>query len=282
MTSDASAPFIAPASYAQERVWFASQMAQDVPLYHLIDELRLPYPLSFEQMRDALAAVWQRHESLRTSFRVYEGTLMQVIHPSIEPLVQHADLSALPQPEADSRYAALVAECSNTEFSLARPPLWRATFVQRGAAEWMLIFAAHHSLVDGASELNLRAELHELCAAAVQGRPPALPELRIQCADFASWQRDRLASGGLDHLLAFWRKELDGLPAVHGLPTDFPRPAERSFAGADLIFPLDADAVAGAPGLARQLGATPFMVMLAAYAALINQLSGRTDVVVGV
>jgi acyl carrier protein len=274
--------FVAPASYAQERVWFASQMAKDVPLYHLIDELRLPYPLSFDQLRDALAVVCERHETLRTSFRTDDGALMQVIHPRIEPVVQHVDLSTLPPPEAESRYATLYAESSRTEFSLTSPPLWRATFVERGEAEWMLIFVGHHSLVDGASELNLRAELHELCAAAVQGRPAVLPELRIQCADFATWQRDRLASGRLEHLLAFWRQELDGLPAVHGLPTDFPRPAERSFAGADLIFPLTTDIVEGAPGLARQAGATPFMVMLAAYAALIHQLSGRTDVVIGV
>lgn len=275
--------FVAPASYAQERVWFASQMAKDVPLYHLIDEFRLPYALAFDRLRDALAVVCERHETLRTAFRLDDGALMQVIHPSVAPIVAHADLSSLSPSETDSRYAALLAQCSQTEFSLATPPLWRATFVQRGEAEWMLIFVGHHCLVDGASELNLRAELHELCAAAVQGRSSVLPELRIQCADFATWQRDRLASGRLEHLLTFWRKELDGLPAVHGLPTDFPRPAERSFAGADLIFPLTADVVERAPGLARQAGArTPFMVMLAAYAALIHQVSGRTDVVIGV
>jgi acyl carrier protein len=279
MTDDT---FVAPASYAQERVWFASQMANDVPLYHLIDELRLPYPLSFDQLRNALAVVCERHETLRTSFRVDDGSLMQVIHPSIEPVVSHVDLSVLPLAEAGRRHAELVDEFSHAEFSLTTPPLWRGTFVKHGEAEWTLLFVGHHSLVDGASELNLRAELHELCAATVQGRPPVLPELRIQCADHATWQRDRLAAGRLDHLLAFWRKELDGIPPVHGLPTDFPRPAERSFAGADLIFPLTDDIVEGAPGLARQTGATQFMVMLTAYAALVHRLSGHTDVVIGV
>ncbi len=274
--------FKVAASYAQERVWFACQMANNVPLYHVIDEFGMPYNLTFEQFRDAMLVVCQRHEALRTSFELEGGTLMQVIHPSVNADIRHVDLSGLSRAEVDDRSAELMSELSAAEFRLTEAPLWRAAFVNRGEGVWALAFVAHHSLVDGASDLNLRAEMHELCAAAAQGREPVLPELRIQSADHATWQRDRLAGGRMDELLAFWRKELDGIPLVHGLPTDFPRPAERSFAGADLIFPLGEETVERSHALARQAGVTPFMVKLAAYTALIHQLSGQTDIVVGI
>ena len=148
-------------------------------------------------------------------------------------------------------------------------------------ASWMLLFAAHHAVFDAASALNLRAELTELCAAMAQGREASLPQLPIQCADHAVWQRDRLAAGLMDELLDYWRAVLDGLPVVHGLATDLPRPAERGFHGADLIFPLPDGAEGAAASLARQAGATPFMVMFAAYAALLHRLSETDDIVIG-
>jgi hypothetical protein len=279
-------PWQVPASYAQERVWFASQFAGQKPVYHVVDDVAISSPVSADDVLAALATCCQRHETLRTSFRVRAGDLAQVVHDEVPAKVDVLDLSQLGQDEQQERIGELFAELASAPLALDQAPLWRATLVRLDAtgwvtASWLLLFAAHHAVFDAASALNLRAELTELCAAAAQHRPASLPELAIQYADFAVWQRDRLAAGRMEELLTFWRATLDGLPAVHGLPTDRPRPAERSFAGADLIFPLPGDAESMAASLARQAGATPFMVVFAAYAALLHRVSGAGDVVIG-
>src|SRR5205823_10654504 len=160
-----------------------------------------------------------------------------------------------------------------------RPPLWRATLVRLSASEWGLLFVAHHTIVDAASQWILRAEIRELCAAAAEGRPARLPELPIQYADYAVWQRNRFAGGRLAELLSYWREALAGIPAVHRIRTDRPRPAERGFAGADVVFALPDTAAVAA--LARRHAATPFAVLLAAWAALLHRLSGADDIVIG-
>ena len=274
-------PWAVPASYAQERVWFGSQLARDTPVYHIVDEFPLPHPLSRDGVLAALAEVCVRHEPLRTSFRLGDGGLLQVVHPEITLPVDHLDLAGVPEDEARRRTAEVLDRLGHDPIPLDRPPLWRATLVRRGDGDWLLFLAVHHAVVDGASVLLLRAELDELCAATAAGRAARLPELEIAYADHAVWQRDRLARGELDRLLGFWREALADLPAVHGVPTDRPHPPERSFAGRDLVFDLPDGVQAELPGLARRLSVTPFVLVFAAYVALLHRLSGRPDIVVG-
>ena len=274
-------PWIVPASYAQERVWFASQLAPDASVYHVVDQIDLPYPVSGQDVIAALAVIAERHETLRTSLSVHDGELMQAVHPHLVPDVAYLDLSHLATRERQERIGEKFDSLAGTAIPLDRVPLWRATLVKPGPVGWVLLVVAHHAVFDAASALNLRAEFTELCAAAAEGRPARLPELAVQYADHAVWQRGQLTRDRMAELLRFWRRELAGLPAVHGLPTDLPRPAERSFAGAETIFALPEGADAAAAGLARQAAATPFMVMFAAYAALLHRLSGAEDIVIG-
>jgi acyl carrier protein len=287
----AAQPWVVPASYAQERVWFASQFAAGTPVYHVDYRVRLPYPLTAEQVTDALAAVVGRHETLRTSFRLDDGALMQVVHPmpaqSALP-VHIVDLSGEPAESARERVRELGEQIVAEPLRLDEPPLWRARLVRlgdhgdHGDHGWELLFVAHHTVLDAASCNNLRIELTELCEAAAQGRQPVLPELPIQYGDFAVWQRDRLQGATLAELQAFWCGVLAGLPTVHGLPTDRPRQRDNDFAGSEILFDLPADAAAALPLVARRTGATPFMVMLAAYVATLHRLCGQQDIVVGV
>jgi Condensation domain/Phosphopantetheine attachment site len=271
--------WVVPASYAQERVWFASQLVRGVPVYHVVDDFRLAHPLTAETFRSALRQVCDRHEVLRTSFRADDGGLMQVVHGAVELPLREVDLGGLPEQAQTARVEELIAELAHAEIPLDRPPLWRAVLVRLADDAWVVLFVAHHTIVDAASQWILRAELRELCAAAVEGRPARLPELPIQYADYAVWQRNRLGGGRLAELLAYWREALAGLPAVHRVRTDRPRSPERSFAGADVVFPLpDAAAVTG---LARRYAATPFAVLLAAWGALLHRLSGADDIAVG-
>ena len=274
--------WVVPASYAQERIWFACQIARDAPVYHVLDRIRLPYPVPYQTVAGALTTIVERHETLRTSFRLENGAVMQVVHPEIALPVERVELGDADDEVFDQAVESALDAIASRPLPLERAPLWRATLLHREGRDWSVVFAAHHAVVDAASELNLHAELTEICAAAAAARPARLPELPIQYADYAVWQRDRLTGGALAEQLAFWRTALHDLPAVHGLPTDRPRPGERTFGGADLIFALPSQVNTDLPDLVRRTTATPFMVLLAGYAALLHRLSSRDDIVVGV
>lgn len=275
-------PWVAAASYAQERVWLASQVARDVPVYHVLDFVRFHSALPERRVLDAILEVVARHETLRTAFRIVDGELAQVVHPEPVDVTQTVDLRGVEEDEQHGRMLAVQTESLYQPFDLERAPLWRTTLFRLADDAWGLLVIAHHSVYDAASVFNLQAELTEICAAAEQGRQPDLPELTIQYADFAAWQRGRLSGPELDGLLDYWRTKLAGLPPVHSLPTDRPRPAERTFAGSEIRVPLPREVTATLPQAARRHNATPFMVLLAAYGAVLHRRSGQDDIVVGV
>lgn len=276
-------PWLVPASYAQERIWFANQLVGDVPVYRVMSGVLTGYPLSDDQIVDALRQVVRRHEALRTSFRLVDGVLMQAVHAEPVMAVSFADLSDLPADQVGPRRVELRKDELARPLPLDTPPLWRAMLVKSSGPHTDRVgFVAHHAVFDGASEVNLRAELAELFAAAAQGRPASLPELPIQYADYTMWHRDRLAGGRLEELLEYWRKTLAGAPAVHRVPTDHPRPAQRTFVGSAADFEMPASVEGAVAAAARQSGATVFMVLVTAYAALLHRLSGEDDLVIGV
>jgi acyl carrier protein len=276
-------PWLLPASYAQERIWFANQLVGDVPVYRVMSGVLTGYPLTDEQIVDALRKVVERHEALRTSFRLVDGELLQAVHP--EPLMElsYADYSALPADQVEPARREQRTRDLLRPLPMDTPPLWRAALIKSSGPHTDRVgFVLHHAIFDGASEVNLRAELAELFAAAAQGRPASLPELPIQYADYTMWHRDRLANGRLEELLEYWRKTLAGAPTVHRVPIDHPRPAQRTFLGAAAQFAVPSTVESDVAAMARRTGATFFMVLVAAYAALLHRLSGEDDIVIGV
>lgn len=275
-------PRVVPASFAQERAWLASQVARDVPLYHVVDQLAIHARISEQDVRDAFAAVVARHESLRTAFRVVDGALMQVVYPRNDAAMGFADLRGDDEDKQLELCGIIAGDLAFEPFDLGRAQLWRATLACLRDGDWIVVLVAHHAVYDTASGFNVYAELTEMCAAAEQDREPCLPELPTQYAEYAARQRDRLAGEGLDELAGFWGSALAGLPSVHGMPLDHPRSPVRTFAGADVRARLPAGAEAMLAQTARQHQATPFMVLLAAYVLLLHRRSGRDDIVVGV
>jgi amino acid adenylation domain-containing protein len=272
-----------PASFAQERVWIAgSQREPGSPLHTLVGMISLPFAVGAGDIDAALAQVVARHEALRTSLRIDAGALTQVVHAAVPVQVRHLDLGGLSPAEQQRRLEELRAAEGQGPLPLDRAPLWRALLVRFAAADWRLLFAAHHAIFDAASYTNLWAELSELCRSRVERRPARLPELPVQYADYAVWQRQQLAGAALEPRLAFWRERLEGIEPVHGLPTDRPRPPVPGHAGDEVRFALDPQVMARVEELARRRGATPFMVLLAAWVVLLARLSRRADVVVGV
>ncbi|MFI7115886.1 amino acid adenylation domain-containing protein [Amycolatopsis sp. NPDC049868] len=269
-----------PASFGQERIWLSGQLDPASPVYNLHCQARLDRPLTAEQWRAALGVIVGRHEALRTSFRMDGGALMQVVHAEvpIEPEVH--DLRELPADARDTRLAELVGGVSREAIPLDSPPPWRAQVCRMADDEWVLTFVVHHTVFDAGSVLVLGAELGEACDAVFEGREPKLPELAIQYPDYSAWQRGQLETSS--EQLDYWRKQLTGLPPVHGLPTDRPRPSELTFAGDQVHFILPDGLIDRVGELSRELSASPFMVLLAGYAALLSRLSRVDDVVVGV
>ena len=266
-----------PASYAQERVWLANQLDPDSPVYNVSLPETLPAGTTVEQATEALRQVVARHEALRTHLRADDDGLVQVVRAA-EPFdLEVVDLTAATDPKA--RAFAVAEEQARTPIPLDQPPLWRAKVARLPGDRVTLLFVAHHAVFDSHSILVLRAELIELCQAAIDGREPRLPDLAIQYADYSAWQRDQLSD--LDQQLAFWRAQLTGAPAVIGLPTDRPRPTRPTFAGDEVWFDMPDGLPARVADLGRQASATPQMVLLSAYAALLSRLSGSDDVVLG-
>ncbi|MFI7673411.1 amino acid adenylation domain-containing protein [Actinophytocola sp. NPDC049390] len=266
-----------PASYAQERVWLANQLDPDSPVYNVSLPEGLPAGTTVEQATDALAQVVARHEALRTHLRANGEQLVQVVHAPEPFTLETVDLTGADEPSA--HVLAVAQEQARTPIPLDQPPLWRAKIARMPGDRVALLFVAHHAVFDSHSILVLHKEITELCQAAVDAREPRLPELAIQYADYSAWQRGHLSD--LDQQLAFWRERLVGAPPVIALPTDRPRPSQPTFAGDEIWFDMPTGLPARVAELGRHASATPQMVLLSAYAALLARLSGSDDIVLG-
>ncbi|WP_326820141.1 non-ribosomal peptide synthetase [Streptosporangium sp. NBC_01756] len=272
----------APASFGQERIWLADQMDPASPVFNLPCSFEIPHPFEADEIVATLKAVADRHEVLRTSFRTVDGALRQVVHAEVDLDVRVHDLRMLPAEERRSRLFGHLLADAGAAIPTDRAPLWRATAVRTDDARWVVGFVVHHAVFDAASAVILSDEISELCAAAAHGRPADLPELPIQYADYAAWQRDQLTGQVLTGQTDYWRSRLAGLPAVHTLPTDRPRPAQLGYAGDEVRFTVPEELQGRLAAVGRRSAATPFMVFLTAYVALLSRLSRDDDTVVGV
>ncbi|MGW7688986.1 condensation domain-containing protein [Streptomyces asiaticus] len=276
-----AAPRAVPASSAQERVWFASRMAPDASAYRIVDELVVHAEVTEADLRRAFALLVRRHETLRTALRIVDGRLTQYVLPRIDLPLRHVDLTGADDAQQADARRSRGTELARRPFDLERAPLWRAELLALGETEWAVVFAAHHLVYDAASRFNLHAELTEICAAVEQGREPKLPELPLSYTGYARRERDWLSPRRRTELAAYWRARLARLPPVHRLPLDHPRPAARTFVGAEVRAGLPPEVTASLPGAARRLGTEPVMLCLAAYVALLHRHSGQEDIVVG-
>ncbi|MER7667429.1 condensation domain-containing protein [Kitasatospora sp. NPDC096128] len=279
---------IARAAHGQELVWRTGRRSGGLLLQHVADTFRLGAAIDEGQVRSALAVLTARHTALRTSLRVLDGGLRQVVHPGIELPVEFADLGGADDGKRAERLAELADQAAALPFDPARAPLWRAVAVRLGEADWAVVLVAHQLVCDPASLFLLNAELAELCAAEEQGRAPELVEPAPDFADHADRQHGSAAAGLRTRAAEFWRARLAGRPSGHGLPLDRPRPAVRAGTGAEVrsAFPAGLAAALRA-GIelragAERLAESRLPVLLAGYAALLHDRSGRTDHLIGV
>src|SRR5215210_4056132 len=221
-----------PLSFAQQRLWLIDQLDPGSPAYNMPLALRLTGEAAPGRLGGIFAAIVRRHEVLRTTFAVHVGQPVQVIAPPDDRTpwpVPVIDLSHLPDAEREA--AALAREEARRPFDLRRGPLVRLALLRLGASDHVLLLTMHHIATDGWSLGVLVREIAALHAALAQGLPSPLPELAVQYADFAVWQRGWLQGAVLEEQLGHWRRRLAGAPRRLELPTDRPRPAVQTFRG---------------------------------------------------
>jgi amino acid adenylation domain-containing protein len=275
-----------PLSFAQERLWFLDQLAPGAALYNVPLVADLTGRLDVAALGRSLGELVRRHESLRTTFARAAAGAVQGIAPPVPPPhpvqapLPVIDVSPLPAAARAGELEWLSLGEARRPFDLAQGPLMRATLLRAGRQEHRLLICLHHIVTDGWSTGVLVRELSALYGGFTGGAPVSLPELAIQYADYAVWQRRWLAGEVLAGQMAYWRRQLAGQPVVE-LPTDRPRPAVESFRGASRPAALAPALTEPLRALARGAGATLYMVLLAAFDVLVGSYSGTTDIVVG-
>ena len=270
-----------PASFSQERLWFLDQLTPRQPIYNIVDVMRFAGALNKGAIGRALNELVRRHETLRTAFSKMDGRPMQIVSPAIELPLREADLTAVPEQERESAWVKLAKEDGRIPFDLSNAPLIRVTLIKLRPEEHLLVATVHHIISDEWSIEILRRELRALYEAFSQGLGSPLPELPIQYADFASWQRNSMKGELLEKQISYWKEQLAGAPAVLELPTDKPRPPAQTFRGATELFDLPSELLDALKDLGRQEEATLFMTLAASFAVLLHRYTGQDDILLG-
>ncbi len=270
-----------PLSLSQQRLWFVDQLQPGSPFYNMPIALRMRGALDVAALRLSLRHLALRHEVLRTRFPVLDGLPSQEIAPQPAIPVAVVDLAGLGERARRRETAHRAAQEAALPFDLARGPLWRATLLRLDGAEHTCLLTMHHVVADGWSIGVLVREVTHLYERARGGAPPRLPELPIQYADFAAWQRQWLQGEELRRQTAYWQRRLAGAPAALDLPLDRPRPPVQTHRGARHAAALPAELAAALAALSRGAGVTLFMTLLAALLAFLFALTGQQDLVIG-
>jgi amino acid adenylation domain-containing protein len=263
-----------PLSFAQERMWFLQRMSPASGAYNMAEALRLDGPLDVEALRRAFEALLARHEVLRTRYPEVDGQPVQDVLPPPRFVLPVDDV-------AEEQVRERAAADARTPFDLREALPVRARLLRIAPERHVLLLNVHHIAADGWSWGVMMRELTLRYRAFVGGGEAALAELPVQYADYALWQRAWLNGDAVQRERAFWRERLAGAPALLELPYDRPRPAEADERGAAHHFTIEPQVARAARELARREGATLYMVLLAAWSAVLHRWSGQTDVVVG-
>ena len=276
-----------PLSFAQQRLWFLDQLQPGDAAYNIPAALRVIGEFDVAAFAFAVNEIVRRHEALRTTFVLRDGVPAQVIAPALEIATPVVDLGGLDPELREAEARRFAQEEARRPFDLASGPLLRVATLDLGVRpstgerERVVLFTLHHIVSDGWSSDVLIREFVALYEAFAAGRPSPLPDLAVQYADYAVWQRDWLQGEVLDRQLAYWREKLADAPPTLDLPTDRPRPARQDHAGATHGFMVSRDVTERLAGLGRAEGATLFMTLLAAFQLLLSRYSGQQDVSVG-
>ncbi|WP_308189135.1 non-ribosomal peptide synthetase/type I polyketide synthase [Nostoc mirabile] len=270
-----------PLSFAQEGLWFLSQLEPTNPFYNEAVARRLHGSLNVVALEKSLNKIIQRHEILRTYFATVDGQPIQVIAESLTLIMPLVDLQYLPSSEREISVQRFATAEAQRPFDLASVPLIRVTLLKLTEIEHVLLLTIHHIVSDGWSWDIIVRELATIYSALCNDLSPELPELSIQYKDFAVWQRQWLTLEVLSSQLAYWKQQLEGAPALLELPTDRVRPSIQTYRGAHQRMALSTELTLALVSLSQRQKVTLFMTLLAAFQTLLYHYTGQTDICVG-
>jgi amino acid adenylation domain-containing protein len=271
-----------PISAEQKNVWLHAAMAPDVPLYN--EALTIHRLGSFDRaaLERSFAELVRRHEIWRTSFRMVDGELQQIVHPDLPIPIPFVGLSHLSQAEREKAALEIATEDARRPFDLSRAPLLRVRIVRLAPDNHRLYVTLHHIIFDGVSIYRVIVpQLAALYASYARGEEPDSPPPRLQYGDYALWRARQLADNPMERELAYWRDQLSGEIPVTRLPTDRPRPAQSTHRGGMETFTLSPALTESLKALSRKEGVTLYVVLLAAFKALLHRYTGQDDIVIG-
>jgi len=268
-------------SFAQMRLWLLDQMEPETSAYNLQSKFILRGELNFAALEQTLTEIVRRHEALRTYFETMDGQPVQKIAAPGPFRVSLFDLRELSDAESIQEAARIVAQDAKQPFDLRKAPLLRASLLKRTPHDHVVLFNVHHIVFDEWSLGVFQYELTELYAAFLRKRQSPLPELSIQYADYAVWQRNWLQDEMLETQLDYWKEALKGSLPVLELPTDRPRPNIQTHNGTTASLLLSADLTEKLNTLSRREGVTLFMTLMSAFQVLLLRYTGQEDLIVG-
>lgn len=276
VTSDVS-----PMSRAQKRLYFMERLHPEHGLYHMPTLYEIHGPLQIEALKHALVKLAERHETLRSVFRMEGEIPVQEVLDRVSVTLNVTDLTDYSEEQKEAIVKRHLDEEARTRFQLESVPPWRASVIQLKADSVLFLITKHHIISDAWSWQVFEEECFQLYQSHIDGTPLSLPPLSLQYRDYAIWQNERLEAGELEESESFWRTYLSGPLPLLDLPVDFPRPPVQRFEGATATFELPFPLVERIRRLAQQWDATPFMVLFAVTIAFLHRLTGSTDLIVG-
>ena len=277
-----------PLSFAQQRLWFLDKLEQgQSAAYNIPMSIRVQGNLDILILKETLNEIVKRHEVLRTVFKEpqkEDGKFtepVQVILPELFIEIPVTDISSINENEREKKAKNIVSKESAKPFDLLNGPLIKAGIIKSGANDHILSINVHHIAFDGWSTGVFLKEFKILYKAFSDGKPSPLSQPDIQYADFAKWQKEQLTGEKLEAHLNFWKEKLENTPSLLELPLDHPRPPVQTFKGDYIRFEIDSKLTNSLKDLTQKTGATLFMTLYSAFAALLSKYSGKEDIVIG-
>jgi len=270
-----------PMSYGQRRLWLVDRLQGSSCEYNVPKAVRLSGELDYKILRRVFDAITARHESLRTCFDEVDGETLQIIVPELYLPIPIEDLSHLPPDRRQERVLREIREEWAQPFDLVRGPVLRVRLLRLSEQEHVLLRTMHHIASDGWSQAVFNREFAMLYEAFHAGQRDPLAPLPVQYADFTLWQRELLDEEALRTGLAYWKRQLAGIPEILGLATDRPRPAIPTFNAAVCKVTLSSADVTRLKAVSRACESTVYMTLLAILAVLLGRYTGQDDIVIG-
>jgi amino acid adenylation domain-containing protein/non-ribosomal peptide synthase protein (TIGR01720 family) len=272
--------YVFPASFAQRRLWFLDQLVPGSAFYNV--HAAIPYsrginPAVFER---TINEIVRRHETLRTSFKTVDGEPFQAVTPELHVPLTVLDLLDSPESEREAKAIEIATQEARRPFDLRKVPLIRTTLLQTDDNKFIFLLTLHHIICDGWSMGIFFDELSEIYESFALGQSSPLPELTVQYADYTVSQREWLQSPQGKERLAYWKRQLSGLPTLQ-IPTDRRRPAEPSYIGATQALHIPEPLCRALKELSHREGVTLFMTLLAAFNVFLCRYTGQEEIVVG-